>query len=96
MKICTNFKDRLIGNMFRRKIIDMCFPKCNSVHTFFMKKPIDIYMTDKNYKILFIFKNVKPYKIILPKRGVFYTIETDVNKYNFSVKNILNIKKDFK
>lgn len=93
MKICISFKDRLIGNMFRRKIIDMCFPKCNSVHTFFMKKPIDIYMTDKNYKILFIFKNVKPYKFILPKKRVFYTIETDINKYNFKENEIFDEKK---
>ena len=93
MKICTNFKDRLIGNMFRKEIIDMCFPNCNSVHTFFMKKPIDIYMTDKNYKILFIFKSVKPSKIILPKRNVFYTIETTIDKYNFKENEIFDEKK---
>lgn len=91
MKYCTSFKDRLIGNMFRKDIIDMCFPKCNSVHTFFMRNPIDIYMTDKSYKILFIFKNVKPYKIILPKKNVFYTIETKINKYNYQVNDILDL-----
>ena len=48
MKTCIKFKDRLIGNMFKKNIIDMCFPKCNSIHTFFMLNPIDVYMTDKN------------------------------------------------
>ena len=53
MKMCISFKDRLIGNMFKKEVIDMCFPKCNSVHTMFMKKAIDIYMTDKNFKVLY-------------------------------------------
>ena len=43
MKVCTKFKDRLIGNMFKKNIQDMCFPKCNSIHTFFMFKPIDVF-----------------------------------------------------
>lgn len=90
MKMCISFKDRLIGNMFKKEVIDMCFPKCNSVHTMFMKKPIDIYMTDKNFKVLYVFKNVRPYKIILPKKGVYYTIETEINKYNYQINDIIN------
>ena len=96
MKFCTNFKDRLIGNMFRIKIIDMCFPNCNSVHTFFMRKTIDIYMLDQNYKILYVFKNVKPYRIIMPKKKVFYTVETSVNKYNYNKNEIFALKKESK
>lgn len=90
MKMCISFKDRLIGNMFKKEVIDMCFPKCNSVHTMFMKKTIDIYMTDKNFKVLYVFKNVRPYKIILPKKGVYYTIETEINKYNYQINDIIN------
>ena len=93
MKICKTFKERLFGNMFKNNIIDMCFPNCNSIHTFFMKKPIDVYMTDKNKKILYIYKNFKPYKVILPKKNVYYTFETDVNNYNFKINDIFNEKK---
>ena len=82
-----------MGNMFRKNILDMCFPKCNSVHTFFMFKPIDIYMTDKNYKILYIYKDFKPYRIILPKKDVYYTYETEVNKYDFQVNDFFQEKK---
>jgi len=93
MKICTKFKDRLIGNMFKNNIIDMCFPKCNSIHTFFMKKPIDIYMTDKENKILYVYKNLKPYRIILPQKNVYYTYETTINKYSFKINEIFDEKK---
>ncbi len=92
MKLCTKFKDRLIGNMFRKNIVDMCFPKCNSIHTFFMFKPIDVFMTDKNNKILYLYKNFKPYKIILPKKNVYYTYETKTNEYDFKVNDVFQEK----
>ncbi len=88
MKTCVKFKERLLGNMFKNDIIDMCFPKCNSIHTFFMKKPIDVFMTDKNNKILYIYKSLKPYKIILPKKNVYYTFETKINEYDFKIDDI--------
>ena len=56
--------------------------KCNGIHTFFMKFNIDVILTDKDYKILYIYKNVKPRKIILPKKGVVYTYEMKSNNFN--------------
>ena len=51
LKYCNNFFDRFKGFMFKKNInLCLCFPKCNSIHTFFMLKPIDVIMTDKNYK----------------------------------------------
>ena len=84
VKICNNFFNRFKGFMFTKNINHgLCFPKCNSIHTMFMLKPIDVVMTDINYKVLYIFKTVKPYRIILPKKGVYYTFEFPANKLNF-------------
>lgn len=86
VKYCNNFFNRFIGFMFKKNIdCCLCFPNCNSIHTFFMLKHIDVIMTDKNYKILYIFKNVKPYKIILPKRNVYYTFELPINRFDFNI-----------
>ena len=63
----------------------LCFPKCNSIHTFFMLENIDVIMTDKNYNILYIYKNLKPNKIILPKKNVYYTFELPANKFDFNI-----------
>ena len=50
VKYCNSFFSRLIGFMFKRNIdYCLCFPKCNSIHTFFMLKKIDVIMTDKDY-----------------------------------------------
>ncbi len=74
------FKQRLFGLMFKKNI-DYCllFKKCNSIHTFFMKEKIDIVMTDKNNKVIYIKKNMKKNRIILPKKNVYYTYEFPSN-----------------
>ena len=83
---CNTFFTRLKGFMFTKNInYGLCFPKCNSIHTIFMFKPIDVIMTDKDYNVLYIFKNVKPYRIILPKKNVYYTFEFPINKLDFKI-----------
>ena len=70
------FKDRLFGLMFKENInYCLLFKKCNSIHTFFMKEKIDIVMTDKNNRILYIKKGLDKNRIILPKKGVYNTYE---------------------
>ena len=39
---------------------------CNSIHTFFMKFPIDCIFVNKHLEVVKIYENVKPYRIILP------------------------------
>lgn len=36
---------------------------CNSVHTFFMKFPIDLLFLDENYVVLKTMENVKPFRL---------------------------------
>ncbi|MEG0025987.1 MAG: DUF192 domain-containing protein [Bacilli bacterium] len=73
---CQSFFSRLKGNMFKKTIKNgLCFPHCNSIHTFFMFTKIDVIMTDINHQILFIYKKLSPFKIILPKKAVFYVYE---------------------
>ena len=92
VKWCDNFFNRLIGLMFKKDFdYCLCFPRCKSIHTFFMKTKIDVIMTDKNYKVLHIFKNVQPNKIILPKKNVYYTFELKPNIINFNIGDKLNI-----
>ena len=81
-KADTFFK-RLVGLMFKKNIKKGLFiPKCNNIHTFFMKENIDVIMLDKNNKVILIEKNLKKNKIIL-KKEAYHTIElpyTSINK----------------
>ena len=78
----NTLKKRFFGLMGKKNITNgIYFPKCNSIHTFFMKEKIDVIMIDKNYKILLIKKNVKRNKIIY-KKEAYYTIELPFNTIN--------------
>ena len=93
VKLCNTFYSRLKGLTFKKEINEiLCIPNCNSVHTFFMKSNIDIIMTNKDYKVLFVYNNVKKNKIILPKKNVYYTFEFKDNSTNFKVNDKLHIK----
>jgi hypothetical protein len=80
---CISFFSRFKGLMFTRNI-DHCmrFSRCNSIHTFFMFECIDVVMTDKDNNVLYIFKNVKPFRVILPRRGVYNVYELPCNSIN--------------
>jgi len=76
---CTNFKDRLLGLMFKKNIKKaLCFPKCNSIHTFFMMVPIQVIITDKNNIVLYN-SIIKPWKILPPIKNGYYTYEFPIN-----------------
>ena len=86
IKEAKTFFQRLKGLMFQTKI--------DYIHTFFMKCNIDVFLTDKNNKILYIYRNLKPNKIILPKKHVKYTYEMPTNYLkNIQVGNIFPRKK---
>ena len=93
VEVCNNIFNRFLGFMFKKNInYGLCFPKCNSIHTLFMKESIDVIMTDKNYNILYIFKELKPNKIILPKKNIYYTFELPVNKFNFKINEKIKVE----
>lgn len=37
--------------------------RCNSIHTAFMKFPIDVLFVDKNLKVVSVYENLKPWRI---------------------------------
>lgn len=84
MKIiyAKTFIKKLKGLMFIKDFKYIMKFKCNGIHTFFMKFNIDVILTDKNYKILYIYKNISPNKIIIPKKNVKYTYEIKSNQNN--------------
>ena len=92
IRMCNNIFNRFLGFMFKKNInYGLCFPKCNSIHTFFMLKPIDVIMTDKDYNILYIFNKLKPNKIILPKKNVYYTFEIPISRFSFKEKEKIKV-----
>lgn len=88
LKIADTFFKKTIGLAFKKNIDFALRFRCNGIHTFFMKVDIDVVLTDKNNNVIHIYKNLKKNKIIIPKKGVFYTYELPCG----TIKNT-NIKK---
>ena len=64
--VADTFKDKLLGLMNKTNIdYGLLIKNCKSIHTYFMKEPIDVLLLDKDNRILFINRNVKKNKILI-------------------------------
>lgn len=62
--LADTFLTRLTGLMFRQKLptaTGLLLAPCNSVHMFFMRFAIDVIYIDKEYKIIKVVKNLRPW-----------------------------------
>lgn len=78
IEIADNFWARLIGLLGRPGLEPghgMALKPCNSVHTFFMRFPIDVIFTDRTGKIVHIEKNLRPFRAIPPVKGAYLALE---------------------
>lgn len=62
--IADNFGSRLMGYMFqpRPHKPGIIFEPAISIHTFFMNFPLDVIFMDGSYKIIKIYRNLKPWR----------------------------------
>ncbi len=92
---CTSFFSRLKGNMGKKRINKvLLFPKCNSIHTFFMKKEIDVVMISKDNVVLYCYNNLSKWKIIFPKKGVYATLEFPTGENIYQINDKIEYKKE--
>lgn len=74
----NNFKDRLLGYMFRKKphYEAILFKPCNSIHTFFMRFNIDVLFLDKNMMVIKKIDGLTKRKIAYEK-GAYFVVEAE-------------------
>ena len=64
VKIADSFFTRLAGLMFKKELpptTGLLLAPCNSVHMCFMRFAIDVVYVDKEYTILKVVKNLRPW-----------------------------------
>lgn len=79
LQVADRFFARLKGLLGRSELSQdqaLWIHSCNSIHTFFMKFPIDVIFLDRKMQVVRIRKNISPGKIILPVWGASSVIET--------------------
>lgn len=85
--ISNNFFTRLKGLLGKSKLPDgqgMIITPCKSIHTFFMKFPIDVVFIDKNYRVVEIIKDMAPGHTSSYVKNAWAVIEMPVDKSNES------------
>ena len=76
IKEAKTFWSKFKGLMLKKNIdYGLLLKNTNGIHTFFMLDNIDVILLDKDYKVIKIIENVKPWRIILPKKNVKHTLE---------------------
>lgn len=91
LKDCTKFKNKLLGFMFKKNINYVLRFKCKAIHTFFMREEIDVIITNKNNKVIYIYNNLKKNKIII-KKNAYYFYELPSNFNTYKINDTLNIQ----
>ncbi|MFH1515521.1 MAG: DUF192 domain-containing protein [bacterium] len=90
-ELAVDFAKRFLGLMFRPSIDEndalMLIP-CNSVHTFFMRFPVDLVFIDQNGRILYEERNMSPGNVMYPVKDAWGVLELKGGKLG-----TLNIKK---
>ena len=63
--IADTFYKRLTGLIGQKNInFGMLFPKCNSIHTYFMKENIDVIGLDPNNEVIYKYENLDKNRVI--------------------------------
>lgn len=69
MLMAEKFTSRLFGLMFKRDMpagAGLMIPKCNWVHTLFMRFPLDIVYLNSDMSVCHIDEHVDPWRFCLP------------------------------
>ena len=90
-KVAKTFGSRFLGLMGRKSIPEdeaIVFPRCSSIHTFFMRIPIDVVFVSKEGQVVRVLSKLKPWKMLAPVRGASHVIEMGAS---LAVKNNIRI-----
>lgn len=80
IKEANNYLSRLIGLIGKRNIdYGMYFPKCNSIHTLFMKENINVIGLDEENIVIYKALNIKPYRFVRVKNKKTNILELPKN-----------------
>ena len=83
VRIAQDFKSRSIGLLDRHSVNEneaLLIKPCSSIHTFFMKFPIDVLFLSKEGKIVKIAHSLKPWRLSGCLLGCFMVLELQPGK----------------
>lgn len=77
-QVADSFFSRFRGLMFRSTLNEdeaVLFPKCNSIHTFFMRFPIDVVFISSHGQVVDTVADLRPWRLLWPRLNAKHTLE---------------------
>ncbi|MCA9070971.1 MAG: DUF192 domain-containing protein, partial [Planctomycetaceae bacterium] len=81
LQIADGFWSRFLGLQFRKSLPErtgLLLVPCPSIHTFFMRFPIDVVTLDREARIMEVRSHLKPWKVFVPKQKPWAILEFPV------------------
>lgn len=78
LEVADTFQTRGKGLLGRKSLATdqaLWIPRCNSIHTFFMKFAIDCVFVDRHLKVRKVCHDVRPWRLVLPVWGASSVVE---------------------
>ena len=69
LRVASSFSERLVGLLATKSLNEnqaLWIERCNSIHTFFMRFPIDCVFLSKSGEVVKILQDVRPYRMTWP------------------------------
>ena len=78
IKTADSFFRKLFGLVFSAPLKEgegLLIDNCSSIHTFWMRYPIDVLFLDSNNRVIRFFEDLKPFRVTPFIRGAAKTVE---------------------
>ncbi|MBI1859523.1 MAG: DUF192 domain-containing protein [Deltaproteobacteria bacterium] len=78
ISVATHFWSRFLGLMGRAALPEgegIFFPRCNSIHTFFMRFPIDVVFVTQTGRVELVMSALPPWRFVWPRLGASHVLE---------------------
>jgi uncharacterized protein len=95
--MANSFVSRFLGLQFRSKLEPghgMLLRPCSSLHTCFMRFPIDVVMLDRQGMVLGVRRHMRPWRVLLCVSGTYQVIETAVGATDVESGQVLEFLPD--
>lgn len=94
LEMADTFWKRLVGLQFRRELgckEGLWLAPCSSLHTCFMRFPIDVIMLDRNHQVVQFRRNLRPWRALICPRATHSVVETCVGQIELQIGDRLHI-----
>lgn len=95
LQIADGFWSRLVGLQFRRPLpadAALLLVPCHSVHTCFVRFPLDVAFLDRHGSVLAICRNLRPWRLAFGPRKSHAVLEMPAGRTDLQLGDILGIE----